>query len=192
MLFKFAHTHQKEIVKRYYNSIGLEVMDRECDFLVTKEEDARNSYFDSDADWLLTLDSDEILLKEDIDKLKDTIDKNEHSIFRCNIIDYVGVDKIIEKRTHTPVICVKNPVKYKLKYRFTDKRCLFDCDREMTTLDITLHHLGYLGNCQEKINTYMERKEFAEVAVVKRIVKAKGEYYKAPDIVNEIIVKIMG
>ena len=37
----------------------------------------------------------------------------------------------------------------------------------------------------------MDRKEFAEVAVVKRVMNNKGYFYTAPKEVNEIIEKIL-
>jgi len=192
MLYHKNHIKQKDIVKKYYENLGLEVIDKECDFMSMLEHDARNRFFATytATDWFLILDSDEILLAEDIDKLKKLMEDKDNNIICSTIIDYLGIDRIVPQRNHMPCIAVRNPVKYDLKYQFDDKRCLFNCDIYKCS-NITLHHLGYIGDLQPKINSYMNRRIFSEVAVVKRVMNSKGEYYKAPIVVNNIIKQIV-
>jgi len=192
MLYSKAHTRQKDIVKAYYEKLGLEVIAKECDFMSMLEHDCRNRFFATytATDWFLIIDSDEILLAEDIDKLNKLMEDKNNNIICSTIIDYLDIDRIVPQRGHLPCIAVRNPVKYGLKYQFDDKRCLFNCD-VLKSYDITLHHLGYIGDLQPKINAYMNRKIFSEVAVVKRVANSKGEYYKAPKVVNDIIKQMI-
>lgn len=90
----------------------------------------------SNYDYVWTVDADEIILKDDQEKILSKV-KGHDSIF-IPVLHYADSDHIYEMSDHRPVVLV-NPN----KVEFYETRCIrFECPLHID--DVYLHHLGFI------------------------------------------------
>ena len=111
----------------------------EADFKKESETVVRNKGIEmlKDYDYVWTVDSDELILKEHQAKIVEKLRQNNHGVVFLPVIDYASGDKAIKRREiHTPIVMC-NPKTTK----FYDGRCArFDAP---IYFDYPVHHFGY-------------------------------------------------
>lgn len=183
---------QSSIVFNYYRSLGYKVDSFRADFLITPESDCRNEFFkrNRDADYIIYLDSDEIVLPGDMVKAIKIIEKTNKDVYRCRTINYLSANKICSSESiHVPIMAVINREKYNKKVKFKYNRNITGCD-SFDEIPIKIHHLGYMLNPQWKLKNYAERKEFHEIGVVRSVMGNNGIAFDTPREVRDIIGQI--
>ena len=90
----------------------------------------------SDYDLVFINDADEFITKEDRDYMVRFIMDNPVDGGTCNVIDYMGNDKVAALRTHKPTVIVKPSV------RFYDVRCAQYGNHYFN--NVNMHHFGHM------------------------------------------------
>jgi hypothetical protein len=197
MKFTIAHTyHEKhkkmsDIVTAYYEKLGYTVDRFQADFMEETEAHYRNEFFkrNKDSDYIIHLDSDEIITQEDMLKLTAILEKTKLDAYRCSIIDYLSIDYILkEKRIHKPIIAVKNNSTVKFSVNRNIKGFITH-----DLLPIDIHHIGYLTKEQTdfKINNYIARADHHELGNVVNVLNSELAEYKTPIDVETVIVGVL-
>jgi hypothetical protein len=180
MLYHPAHREQAEVVSTYYQKHGYMVYTREADFKVKPEHECRNEFFalHPEMQFMLVIDSDEIILPADMEKIISAVKENH--IVRANIIDYVEEQCVIDPlRPHKPVVAVQRGVE------FYNNR---NVEGKGIVLDVNVHHLGYLSSVLDwKIRNYIARNELHELGNCQMIRNSDYQVYDTPEEVLDIM-----
>ncbi|GAB2835643.1 glycosyltransferase family protein [Lentzea nigeriaca] len=116
------------------------------------EQDTRNAGLDAldDCDWALCVDSDEILLDDDLRELTKLCESGEHAAIEVRLLTYW---KTIEHRVEPPEKLTA-PIALRRGVRFSNMRHL---DTEAHLADIWLRHLSYVrtdAELREKLRLF--------------------------------------
>lgn len=184
------HLKQADVVNSYYKRLGYVVDSFPVNFIITPEHECRNSFFERnpEADYIIYLDTDEVLLLNDLQTLTKALETNK-DVYKCQITDYIGKDSIVSERIHRPIVAVINRVKHNKKVKFKYNRNVSGCE-SYEEIPISIHHLGYLINPAWKLKNYRERNEFHEIGVVESVIKQNGIKVNVPIEVATIIKEL--
>ncbi len=144
-------------------------------------------------EWILFLDADELITKEDIEKIKEAIKTDEVDAFRLNVINYLNqkTTGAIINRTlpfnHPFFIQFKlarlfrNKEEYKYKYRIHEliEDSIEENKGTIKELDVYIHHFGTL-NIKSNKESYYEKlvlDQLEELPNDKRALYYAGKFF---------------
>jgi len=175
---------QTRIVAQYYRQF-MDVEVSVKDFMLVKEHEARNEGLEKlkDCDFVLTVDSDEIICIKDMEWIVST-KGTRFQIFLAKLIDYMLPDEVLKtQREHCPVILVKPNIK------FYENRCIYG---EAFVLPIEIHHLSCIFNDRILRNQKRYKDQgLSEYAGLQNILSGERKKITPPKEVSEIIGKIL-
>jgi hypothetical protein len=157
----------------------------EKEFGGDQEHNVRNAILDEhiEKDYVITLDSDEIILPKDLKVLLKIMETKEYDVGVCGILDYLSKDSVIEpKRDHQPIIFTK-PSK-----RFYSNRCIM-LPEKYAKVPIDIHHFGYLINIKWKIHWY-DRFDQIEKRKMEKLLESPTRPIEAGPEINRFIKAI--
>lgn len=173
MLFHPAHDFQVSVVSKYYEDLGYRVRKIEADFHKKPEHEYRNDFFTMHPteDYILHIDSDEIILPNDMKTLVSSLLGD--NVYRTSIIDYHEEMRVIDPlRPHKPIVAVKKGTKF-----FHNR----NTEEFGKVLPISIHHLGYLPRIMDwKIQNYLKRNEIHELGNCALIRNSATASYDTP------------
>ena len=133
---------QTQVVAEYYRRFGA-VSIIQCDFTKAKEEDCRNTAYAKfkDYDYILCVDSDEIICEDDMENLMIDMETNKRDCYQSVFLFYLNYDTVKwPLHGYCPIIAIKPG-----KVKFTDKRI---CDKHNAGFvcppPFITHHLYYI------------------------------------------------
>lgn len=178
MLYHPAHEKQMVIISDYYRKQGYNVKTAEADFTKKPEHEYRNDFYKYDTNYVLHIDSDEIILPSHLKKLIENL-TDVCSIYRCNIIDYVDEQSVIDPlRPHKPIVATKSGIPF-----YMNRNAGVGFSGQV--LDIDIHHLGYMTKVMDwKIRNYIKRNEVHELGNCALI---RNSDYKNVDTPEEVL-----
>lgn len=145
-LYHPTQKKQADIFSAYYKKF-VDTYAMEADFTLLPAHEWRNKIMAMypDYDYYLTLDSDEIIISDDMRHIMSFIEGHKPKCVLVPIHDYLSASEIAPVRSHKPVIVLRKGE------TFNDDRCT---NAEKMACKITLHHLGYLFNLPWKKDFY--------------------------------------
>ena len=173
---------QTNVVAEYYRQFG-PVSIAQCDFTKAKEEVCRNTAYGKykEYDYILCVDSDEIITYNDMVKLYLDMENVGHEAYCATFWYYLNPTTIkFPPHPYKPVIAIKPSVK------FVDKRLFTASETYVAPLNV--HHLYFIHDQQWRDGEYKKRGIFES----EKLYASGTKIIDPPQEVKDILKKLEG